>query len=215
MRIAILGGTGREGRGLALRWAKAGHSVVVGSRDAERAGAAARELSGLGFGTIEGGDYAHSLDGAEVVVIAVPYTAHGELLTALKATLASRIVVDITVPLAPPRLRVVSLPPGQAAALEAQAILGAECKLVATLHHVSSVHLGDPAHAVECDVLTCSDHDDARALVIGLIGDLGLRGLDAGPLRNAIALESLTPVLLHLNKRYKVDGTGVRFTGIA
>jgi 8-hydroxy-5-deazaflavin:NADPH oxidoreductase len=215
MRIAILGGTGREGRGLALRWAKAGHSVVVGSRDAERAGAAAKELSGLGCGTIEGGDYAKSLDGAEVVVVAVPYTAHGELLTALKATLASRIVVDITVPLAPPRVRVVSLPPGQSAALEAQAILGAECKLVATLHHVSSVHLGDPAHAVECDVLTCSDHDDARALVIGLIGDLGLRGLDAGPLRNAVALESLTPVLLHLNKRYKVEGVGVRFTGIA
>lgn len=215
MRIAILGGTGKEGRGLALRWAKAGHSVVVGSRDADRAASAAKEMSGLGFGTIEGGDYARSLDGAEVVVVAVPYTAHADLLTALKAPLANRVVVDITVPLAPPRVRVVTLPPGQSAALEAQAILGPECKLVATLHHVSSVHLGDPAHAVECDVLTCSDHDDARALVIGLIGDLGLRGLDAGPLRNAIALESLTPVLLHLNKRYKTEGVGVRFTGIA
>ncbi len=215
MRIAILGGTGREGRGLALRWAKAGHDVVVGSRDAARAAQAAQELSGLGCGTVRGGDYAAALEDAEVVVVSVPYAAHGDLLTTLKPSLVDRLVLDITVPLRPPKVQVVSLPPGQAAALEARAILGPECRLVSALHHVSSAHLADPAHGIDCDVLVCSDHDDARAQILRLVGDLGLRGLDAGPLANAVALESLTPVLLHLNKRYKTQGTGIRFTGMA
>jgi NADPH-dependent F420 reductase len=215
MRIAILGGTGREGRGLALRWAKAGHDVVVGSREAARAAQAAEELSKLGCGAIEGGDYARALERAEVVVVSVPYAAHADLLTTLRPSLVDRIVVDITVPLRPPKVQVVNLPPGQAAALEARAILGPECRLVSGLHHVSSVHLAEPAHPIDCDVLVCSDHDDARAQVIRLVGDLGLRGLDAGPLANAVALESLTPVLLHLNKRYKTQGTGIRFTGVA
>jgi NADPH-dependent F420 reductase len=215
MRIAILGGTGKEGRGLALRWAKAGHDAVVGSRDPARAAQAAAELSALGCGAIRGGDFATALEGAEVVVVSVPYAAHADLLTALRASLVDRLVVDITVPIKPPKVTVVTLPPGQAAALEARAILGPECRLVSALHHVSSVHLTDPAHAIDCDVLVCSDHDDARAQVIRLVGDLGLRGLDAGPLANAVALESLTPVLLHLNKRYRGSAAGVRFTGVA
>jgi NADPH-dependent F420 reductase len=214
MRITILGGTGREGRGLALRWARAGHQVVVGSRDAQRAEAAAEELSKLGFGAIRGADTVRSLDGADVVVISVPYTAHGEMLASIRDAVGDRLVIDITVPLRPPKVQVVSLPAGQAAALEAQAVLGAQCKLAAALHHVGAAHLSDPAYAVDCDVLVCSDHDDARASTIRLVGDLGLRGLDAGPLRNAVALESLTPVLLHLNKRYGAKGAGVRFTGI-
>jgi len=214
MRIAIVGGTGREGRGLALRWAKAGHAVRVGSRDAERAEAYAAELSVLGFGTIHGGENAAIVEDAEVVLVSVPYPAHGDLLRALRPHLDGRIVIDITVPLQPPRVREVHLPAGQSAALEAQEILGDGIKVVATLHHVSSVHLADAAHAIDCDVLVCSNHDDARAAVIALLGDLGLRGLDAGSLRNAVALEALTPVLLHMNKKYGVPGVGVRFTGL-
>ncbi len=106
------------------------------------------------------------------------------------------------------------LPPGRAAALEAAALLGPETRVVTALHHVSSVHLADPQHAIECDVLVCSDDDGAKRTVLDLVSDLGLRGLDAGPLENAIALESLTPVLLHLNKIYKSPGTGIRFTGL-
>jgi 8-hydroxy-5-deazaflavin:NADPH oxidoreductase len=214
MRIAIVGGTGREGRGLALRWAKAGHAVSVGSRDAERAKAYAVELSALGFGTIEGGDNAAILKDAEVVLLSVPYPAHGDLLRTLRPHLEGRIVIDITVPLQPPRVREVHIPAGQAAALEAQEILGDGIKVVATLHHVSSIHLADAAHTIDCDVLVCSNHDDARAKIIALLGDLGLRGLDAGSLRNAVALEALTPVLLHLNKKYAVPGVGIRFTGL-
>jgi NADPH-dependent F420 reductase len=215
MRIAIVGGTGREGRGLALRWAKAGHTVRVGSRDAERAKTYAAELSTLGFGTIQGGDNVAILDDAEVVLVSVPYPAHGDLLRSLRPHLAGRIVVDITVPLQPPRVREVHLPRGQSAALEAQEILGEGIHVVATLHHVSSIHLADAGHTIDCDVLVCSNHDEARATVIKLLGDLGLRGLDAGSLKNAVALESLTPVLLHLNKKYAVPtGVGIRFTGL-
>jgi NADPH-dependent F420 reductase len=212
MRIGILGGTGREGSGLAIRWARAGHTVIIGSRDGERGTAAARKLSTGGI-TLEGGSNTDACD-ADVVVLSVPYAAHVETLASVKGALAGKVVVDITVPLKPPAVRRVHLPAGRAAALEAQALLGPEARVVASLHHVSSVHLSDPEHAIDCDVLVCSDDDDARRMVMGLVGDLGLRALDAGPLENAIALEALTPVLLHLNKVYKSPGSGIRFTGI-
>jgi NADPH-dependent F420 reductase len=214
MRIAVLGGTGREGRGLALRWARAGHSVVLGSRVGERARGRARELSALGFGEVGGGDNAAAASEADVVVVSVPYAGHAALLGELRHALEGRVVIDITVPLKPPRIHDVHLPAGHAAALEAQAILAGSTRVVAALHHVSSAHLGDPGHSLDSDVLVCSDDDEARALVIALVGDLGLRGLDAGPLRNAVALEALTPVLMHLNKRYKADGAGIRVLGL-
>jgi NADPH-dependent F420 reductase len=218
MRIGIVGGTGREGRGLALRWAAAGHEVALGSRDAERARARAEELRALlpggAPGKIEGGSNEDAANGAQVVVLAVPYGAHEETLRGLATHLAGRVVIDITVPLQPPKVHQVHLPRGEAAAMEAQAILGPGTPVVAALHHVSSSHLGDPEHAVECDVLVCADDAKAMETTLGLIGELGLRALDAGPLRNAIALESLTPVLLHLGKRYKSPGVGVRFTGL-
>jgi NADPH-dependent F420 reductase len=214
MRIAVLGGTGKEGRGLALRWARAGHSVILGSRDAERAREKARELSELAGKEVTGAGNASAIDGADVVLVSVPYAGHAALLEELRPALQGHVLVDITVPLAPPRVREVHLPAGQSAALEAQAILGPGVKVVAALHHVSSVHLSDLGHTLDGDVPVCSDDEPARTLVIGLVGDLGMRGIDAGVLRNAIALESLTPVLLHINRKYKVEGTGIRFVGI-
>jgi NADPH-dependent F420 reductase len=212
MRIGIVGGTGKEGSGLAVRWARAGHTVTIGSRDGERGKDAARKLSEGGV-SIAGGSNLDACD-ADVVVLTVPYAAHADTLSAVKSAVAGKVVVDITVPLKPPAVRRVHLPAGRAAALEAQALLGPEARVVASLHHVSSVHLADPGHTIDCDVLVCSDNDEARAIVIGLVADLGLRGLDAGPLENAIALEALTPVLLHLNKVYKSPGSGIRFTGL-
>ncbi len=222
MRIGIVGGTGREGRGLALRWARAGHQVALGSRDAERAHARAEELAPTlhdgaepgSHGAIEGGSNEWAVSAADVVVLTVPYAAHGETLRTLAPHLAGRVLIDITVPLVPPKVHQVQLPAGQAAALEAQAIVGPGTPVAAALHHVSSAHLGDPAHPMDCDVLVCSDDPRAMALTIGLVQQLGARAFDAGPLRNAIALESLTPVLLHLGKRYKATGVGVRFTGL-
>jgi NADPH-dependent F420 reductase len=214
MRIAVVGGTGREGRGLALRWARRGHEVALGSRDGARAEARARELAALAGGVIVGGDNAWAVTQAEVVVLTVPYAAHDETLRALGPLLDGRVLVDITVPLRPPAVHRVHLPVGQAAALEAQAILGAAAQVVAALHHVSSTQLGDHEQALEGDVLVCSDHDGARATAMQLIADLGARALDAGPLCNAIALEALTPVLIHLTRRYRGNGAMVRFLGV-
>lgn len=148
-----------------------------------------------------------------MVVLAVPWAAHGETLASLKEALSGRILIDITVPIVPPKVTQVTLPEGGSAALVAQGILGAATPVVAALEHVSSAHLSDPDHAIDCDVLVCTDDERARGVVMGLIGDLGLRALDAGVLKNSIALEALTPVLLHLNKKYKTNA-GIRITGI-
>jgi len=214
MKIGIVGGTGREGRGLALRWARAGHAVSIGSRDPERARAKAEAFSAEAGAEIRGGGNQAIAAGAEVVILAVPYGAHRPTLEALVDAARGKIVVDITVPLAPPKVRRVHLPPGRAAALEAQAILGADTPVVSTLHHVSSAHLADPDHAIDCDVLVCGDRPAAREVVVGLLADLGLRGLHAGPLDNAVALEAMTPVLLFINKRYRSPGAGLRITAL-
>jgi NADPH-dependent F420 reductase len=214
MKVAIIGGTGKEARGMALRWAKAGHTVVLGSRDKARAEEKARELSALGCGTLAGHDNAGACAGADAVVLSIPYSAHRETLEQLKGALEGALVIDITVPLKPPAVRTVNLPEGRAAALEAQALLGPKTRLVAAMHHVSAVHLADLEHAIDCDVLACGDDAAALETAIKLIADLGVRVFDAGPLANAVALESLTPVLLHMNKRYKSAGIGIRLSGV-
>src|SRR5262249_21923724 len=153
MRIAIVGGTGKEGNGLAVRWGRAGHTVILGSRDAARARARAAELAAAGHGSFEGADNAAAAAGAELVVLTVPYAAHADTLRAIKDGVAGKPLVDVTVPLRPPKVSRVQLPAGRAAALEAQELLGPATPVVAALHHVSSSHLADPAHSVNCDVL--------------------------------------------------------------
>lgn len=221
--VGIVGGTGKQGTGLALRWAKS-HAVILGSRDAERAEATAQEcLTKLGGGaegsgegaSIRGATNADTVRDADVVVLSVPYSAHAATLTELAPVLSGKVLLDLTVPLQPPRVTVVHLPEGRAAALEAQAIVGSTTRVVAALHHVSSTHLVDLTHALEGDVLVAGDDADAKAIIIDLIADLGLRGVDAGALANAIALEALTPVLLSINRRYKIRGAGLRILGIA
>jgi NADPH-dependent F420 reductase len=214
MRIGIVGGTGKLGTGLAARWARTGHEVLIGSRDVGKARAHVEELALQGQGPMEAADYAGAARGADVVVLAVPYEAHGQALEAIREAMAGKILVDVTVPLKPPKVSRVYLPPGQSAALEAQALLGAGTPVVAALHHVSATHLADVGHAIECDVLVASDDERAKEAVMQLVGDLGLRALDAGALVNAIALESLTPVLIHLNRVYKSQGAGVVLTNL-
>jgi NADPH-dependent F420 reductase len=215
MKLGLVGGTGREGTGLGVRWARAGHTVSIGSRDAGRAREKAQELSQRAGVAIRGGDNAEVCRDADVVVLCVPYGAHGATLEGLKAELQGKLVIDITVPLVPPKVREVQLPEGNSAAEEAARILGPDVRLVATLHHVSSGHLADPQHTIACDVLVCGGDLAAKDTALALLSDLSLRGLDAGPLKNAVALESLTPVLLYLNKRYGGDGAGIRITGLS
>lgn len=194
MRIGLVGGTGKEGRGLALRWARAGHDIVIGSRDPAK------------------GDNALAAD-AEVVVICVPYGAHEATLRELAPRLEGKIVVDLVVPLAPPQITSVFVPEGNAATIVAQRLVPG-ARVVGALHHVSSVHLQDLEHRLDGDVLVCGDDAAAKDVVIALVADLGMRGLDAGPLANAVALEAMTPVLLYLNKRYKRPGLGLRIAGL-
>jgi len=213
MKIGLIGGTGKEGRGLALRWARAGHAVVIGSRDPSRARACADELGGRVGARIDSGTNQAAAD-CEVAVVCVPYSAHAETLTALAAALSGKIVVDLVVPLVPPQITQVHLPEDGAAALAARRILGDGARLVATLHHVSSVPLGELDRTLHGDVLVCSDDAAARDAVIALIADLGMRGVDAGPLANAVALEAMTPVLLYMNKKYKRPGLGLTIAGL-
>ncbi|MEM9454105.1 MAG: NADPH-dependent F420 reductase [Myxococcota bacterium] len=214
MKIGIVGGAGKAGSGLGVRWARAGHAVTIGSRDEQRAAHRARELSRMADAPIAGAMNPAACDGADVVVLCVPYTVHSATVERLSEVLEDKTIIDLTVPLCPPAIREVHLPAGGAAALEARAILGDRARLVAALHHVSAAHLLDHHHTVHGDVLAASDDPDAMATALALIGDLGMRGLDAGPLRNAVALESLTPVLLHINKRYRAKGAGISITGL-
>lgn len=216
MKIGVLGGTGKEGSGLAYRWALAGHEVVIGSRDASKALAGAAELNQLlgGKATVRGASNTDAAQ-ADVVVLTVPHAAQLATAESVAAHLGGKILIDVTVPLAPPKVDRVQLPNGESAVVALQRRLGAAVKVVSAFQNVSATHLKDPAHEVDCDVLVCGDDADAREVVIGLAHDAGLRAWHAGVLANSIASEALTSVLIAINKRYKVAGSGLRITGIS
>jgi NADPH-dependent F420 reductase len=209
--IGVIGGTGKEGSGLAMRWAQNGYPVIIGSRDASKAEAKAAEINIVG---LSGADNLTCVERADIVVLSVPYDAQKSTLDGLKDALQGKIMIDVTVPLKPPAVRTVNLPAGGSACLESQAFLGSGVKVVAAFQNVSSTHLSSGEDHVACDVLVCGDDDAAKDQVITLVKAAGMRGLDAGPLANAVAVESLTPVLLWFNKRYKIKGAGIVITGI-
>jgi hypothetical protein len=213
--IAILGGTGHEGAGLGLRWAKAGHTIVIGSRVAEKAQAAAAELnSRLNLNTVRGYENAEAARQAEIVALTVPYAAHAATLESVREAVQGKIFVDVTVPLVPPKVSRVQLPAAGSASLEAQALLGPNVRVVTAFQNISAEHLKDPNHPIDCDVLVCGDDKDAKALVIQLAADAGMQAWDAGPLANSVVPEGLTSVLIGLNVRHKVKSSGIRITGI-
>lgn len=214
--IAVLGGTGKEGSGLALRWAHAGYKVVIGSRQAEKAESAAVELNNLlGDEVITGTDNVSAAQQANIVVLSVPYSAHKPTLESVKDQLSGKILVDVTVPMAPPKIMQVNVPDGKAAALEAREMVGDDVRVVSAFQNVSAVHLKKLEHSVDCDVLITGDDAEAKDMVIKLVEAAAMRGVDAGPLENAVAAEALTPVLLYINKKYGVKGSGLRITGLA
>jgi NADPH-dependent F420 reductase len=214
-RIAVLGGTGAQGSGLALRLANAGHTVTIGSRDAARAQTAASELSARTGKPIAGADNRGAADAGEIVILAVPYAVERATVEAVLDRLQGKILVDATVPLVPPKVSVVQLPAAQSAVAAIQDLAGKTVRVVSAFQNVSAQHLSDLDHAVDCDVLVCGDDRDACDVVIGLCADIGLRGLYAGAIRNSAAAEALTSVLININRRYKVPGgAGIRITGI-
>lgn len=217
MNIAILGGTGKEGAGLAYRWAVAGHHVVIGSRVAERAVEKAAELTSLlpGFGEVlQGADNLAAAAQSDVIVLSVPYSAQAATLEAVKPALAGKVMISVVVPLKPPKVANVWLPEAGSAAAEAQAYLGAETRVVAAFQNVSAEHLFDLNHTVDCDVLICGDKAADRDIAAQLAKDAGMRGVHAGPLVNAGIVEGLTAVLISINIRHKIKNAGIRITGI-
>jgi NADPH-dependent F420 reductase len=215
MTIAVIGGTGKEGAGLAMRWAHSGYRVLIGSRDAMKAVHKADELNTfMGFNYLQGMGNFEAAQAADVVVLTVPYDGHLAILEALREALKGKLVIDVTVPVRPPDVRTVHVPEGKSACLEAQAFLGPDSTVVAAFQNVSAAHLQAADHPVVCDVLVCGDDAQAKDETIKLVQAAGMRGIDAGPLANAVAVEALTPVLLYINKRYKVKGAGITITGL-
>jgi 8-hydroxy-5-deazaflavin:NADPH oxidoreductase len=213
--VAIIGGTGKEGSGLAMRWALHGYRVIIGSRDAERAVSHAAELNQkLGAEFLVGMANTDAAAQADLIVLSVPYSAHQSTLESIKAQVSGKILVDITVPMQPPQVRLVFVPEGDSAALEAKQLLGDSVRIVSAFQNVSANKLSDPELPVDCDVLVAGDDDAAKADVMKLVEAAGMRPVDVGPLQNSVAAESLTPVLLYINKKYGVKGAGIRITGL-
>ena len=214
MRIAIVGGSGKEGQGLAVGWARAGQDITIGSRALERAVQAAEQVNQAAGRAAATGMLNREAAGAgEIVVLTVPYNAHQATLREIQPGVRGKILVDVTVPIDPEKPRRLRVPSGGSATEEAQALLGPETRVVAAFQNISHTHLGQ-GDGLDCDVLVCGDDADARQEVIRLAGLLGLRGLDVGPARNARVVEGLTVLLMEINRRYKSRGAGIRITGL-
>lgn len=213
--IAVVGGTGAEGSGLAIRWANAGHKVIIGSRDGAKAQAVADELNAiLGKALVMGKNSSDAASEADIVVLTVPFAAQISTAESLKEVLAGKILIDVTVPLIPPKVSTVQLPSSDSAAVSLQAMLGTEVKVVSAFQNISAHKLKKLDHKIPCDVFVCSDDKEARLAVIQLAQDAGLRGINAGPLANSTVAESLTSVLIWINRAYKVPDSGIVITGI-
>ena len=209
--IAVLGGTGDLGGGLARRWAKAGYTVIIGSRSAEKGVAAAKELSeALPGSDVSGDDLAGAATKGDIVAVTVPYANHGATLEQIKPAVQGKIVIDTTVPLRPPKVGRVQLPEAGSAAQEAQNLLGEDVRVVSAFQNVAAHHL-QADHDIDCDVLVSGNNVDAREVVIGLAADGGMKAWHAGPINNAAAAEALTSILIQINKREKAH-SGIRIT---
>ena len=204
--VAILGGTGNEGPGLARRWAKSGnYKVIIGSRQAEKGERVANELNQeIGENLITGMANPDAAQAADICVLTVPYSAQGPTLESLKEILQGKILVDVTVPLKPPKVSHVNVPPGGSAGQEAQAILGEGVRVVSAFQNVGAAHLAEDESHIDCDVLVCGDDKEAKAEAIALAEAAGMRGIDAGPLKNAVVVEGLTSVIIEKKLKKKV-----------
>jgi len=215
-KIAILGGTGKEGKGLAYRWAKAGIEVVIGSRVLEKAEAAAIDLNAklaLNGCYVSGMINEEAAAWCDLAVLTVPFTAHLSVLESVKNHLDGKILIDVTVPLIPPKITKVQLPSAGSAAQEAQNFLGESVKVVSAFQNISYERLINDEE-VDCDVIVCGTGKDARAVVIDLVKKAGMVGWDGGVIENSAVTEGLTSILLGLNKQFEGKAAGIKITGI-
>jgi 8-hydroxy-5-deazaflavin:NADPH oxidoreductase len=213
--VAVLGGTGKEGKALAARFARAGHRVVIGSRDAERARAVAAEMAvGHAGWQVTGASLSDAAASGQIVVLTVPRTGQLSTLDMLREQLKGKILVDVTVPLVPPKVARVQLPASGSAVVEAQQLLGPEVRVVSAFQNISHERLEVLDQPVGCDVLVCGDDKDAREQIVQLAGSAGMRALHAGSLANSAAAEALTSVLIFMNGFYKAHGAGIQLVGL-
>jgi NADPH-dependent F420 reductase len=211
INVAIVGGTGSLGTGLARRLALPGIRVFIGSRDSERARRTADTLNArLEKSLVAGKLNADAVAEAEIVILAVPYEAHKTMISELADHLQGKLVIDAVVPL---RKGIPFIPEAGSALLEAQQLLGDETPVIGALHNISAVDLQEPTASLG-DVLVCGDSAAAKQNVIELIAKIGARGLDAGPAANAYIIEGLTGVLIQLNRKYKSKHATVKIVGI-
>ena len=211
--IAVIGGTGDLGGGLARRWAQAGHTVIIGSRTDEKAQASAAAMNeSLGLDTVQGKENGSAAAAADIVALTVPFSNQQPMLEAIREGVEGKILIDATVPLMPPKVGTVQLPEKDSAAVMAQEFVGEGVRVVAAFQNVGAEHL-QTDHGIECDVLVAGNDPDSREVVIGLVADAGLKGWHAGPLANSAAAEALTSILITINRRYKIAGSGIRITG--
>jgi hypothetical protein len=214
VNIAILGGTGKEGAGLAVRWAKLGHSIVIGSRDAERAKSKAAELRAVAHAIpIVGHTNAEAAALGEIVVIALPANGLPNTLPEVRQACRGKVVVSTVVPLTFGGPRLFTPPPAGSSAEEAQALLP-EARVVAAFHHIAAHELADAAHPIDCDLLICGQDAAAKEAVTQLGRSMGLRVVDVGALSNAGPLEGITAVLATINRRYKLKNSGIKISGL-
>lgn len=213
--IAVVGGTGKEGKGLAFRWARAGYHVLIGSRSPDKAVQTAVELSGIlsGKAQIAGMSNPDAARNATVVVLTVPYSAHAETLESIKPALTGKMLIDVAVPLVPPRRSKVQMPPAGSAAQEAKAILGESAEVAAAFHTIAHDALltDEP---VDCEVLVTGTGKETRDQALQLVSAAGLVGWDAGPIENSVVVEGLVSVLININKLYGSTHAGIRITGV-
>lgn len=213
--IAILGGTGDLGTGLAMRWSKAGYKMIIGSRTLPKAQKAVADLQTISPETpaeaMENGDAAAAGD---IVVLTVPAKHQLSTLAGVKDALRGKILIDVTVPLEPPRVGTVQLPSEGSAGKRAQEFLGKSVMVVSAFQNVAA-HLLQKDIRIECDVLVAGDKKAAREKVIQLIDKAGMTGWHAGPIDNAAAAEALTSILIQINRRHDISHSGIRIVGQA
>ena len=216
--LAILGGTGDLGTGLARRWAQAGYMVIIGSRTLEKAEAAVADLRevmaerGVSEVTVQAMSNLDAAAAAEIITLTVPFSHQVSTLESVRAQLQGKILIDVTVPLVPPRVARVQLPKEGSAWQIAQELLGEEVRVVSSFQNVAAAHLQE-GKGVECDVLVSGNKKEAREQVISLVEAAGMRGFHAGMINNAAAAEALTSVLIAINKQYGCHA-GIKISGL-
>lgn len=211
--IAILGGTGDLGSGLAKRLLAAGYRVVIGSRSAEKAKTFAASLDATA-GQVLGTDIRGAAGEGDVVILSVPWPNHSETLADIRDLVQGKIVLNAVVPLVPPKVTTVQMPKEGSAAQISQDILGEGVRVISAFHNIGAakLHAGE---SIECDVLVCGNDKDARDVGIALAKAVGASGIDAGVLANSAAAEAMTSLLIGINRRYKVKSAGIRITGLS